>query len=89
MLNAPGFVLTDTLPTSTAAWTDGYGIGKGLQWINTVAGTTTTLLTSATTSAASAPSPDDAGELNSAATLRVGTLNSGDSGSMCFRALIR
>ncbi|WP_019012329.1 hypothetical protein [Deinococcus aquatilis] len=51
-------------------------------------GTTTTLLTSATTSAASAPSPD-AGELNSAATLRVGTLNSGDSGSMCFRALIR
>jgi hypothetical protein len=90
VLNAPGFVLTDALPTNTTAWTDGYGAGKGLQWVNTVAGTTTTtLLTSATTSAASAPSPDDAGELNSTATLRVGTLNSGDSGSMCFRALIR
>ncbi|ULH16623.1 hypothetical protein MF271_08630 [Deinococcus sp. KNUC1210] len=90
VLNAAGFVLSDVLPANTSAWTDGYGTGKGLQWVSTIAGTTTTtLLTSATTSAASTPSPDDSGELNSAATLRVGTLNSGDSGSMCFRAIIR
>ena len=86
VLNAPGFTVNDVLPATTLAWTDGYGTGKGLQWVSTVAGTSTTTLL---TSTAGSPSPDDAGDLNTSAILRVGTLNSGDSGSVCFRALIR
>lgn len=82
VLDAPNFVITDPLPANTEAWPAGYGGNNGLQWNATLAGiTTTTLLTSA--------GADDAGDLNTSAVLRVGTLRSGDSGSLCFRTIIQ
>lgn len=82
VLDAPNFVITDALPTNAVAWPAGYGGGNGLQWNATFAGVTnTTLLTSV--------SADDAGDLNTSAVLRAGTLRSGGSGSLCFRTTIQ
>ncbi|ANE44651.1 SdrD B-like domain-containing protein [Deinococcus puniceus] len=82
VLDAPNFVITDALPPNAVAWLVGYGGSNGLQWRATFAGvTTTTLLTSG--------SGDDAGDLNTSAVLRVGTLRSGGSGSLCFRTTIQ
>lgn len=83
VLDAPNFTITDPLPANAVAWPTGYGGSNGLQWDANVGGTnTTTLLTSAIS--------DDAGDLTTAkAVLRVGTLRSGDSGSLCFRTTIQ
>ena len=81
--NAHTVVVRDVLPTSVTGYADGYGTGLGLSWSRTISGVTT----SGTFTSASG---DDAGDLSSTNEVwRVGDLNSGDSGSVCFRAVVK
>jgi SdrD B-like domain len=80
---ARNVVLSDPLPILlVTAWADGYGTGLGLQWTRVLSGVSTT---STLTSAAA----DDAGDLGGNVVLRVGSIAAGDSGSICFRAIIK
>ena len=84
-LDAPDFALTDDLPSNVSAMLNGFGVngsgaGLGIWWMLSGSGAAS-LLTSAADS--------DTGELGSRLTLRAGTLASGQSGSVCFRALVK
>lgn len=82
--NATALVIADPVPSNTTAQPNGYGTdgtGKalGLRWV--VGAAAPTLLTSA--------AADDAGSLDTALTLNVGTVVPGASGNVSFRAVIR